>query len=398
MNKGKAFKEWIGQRFPAQTLWDSHAAKYLVPKNLNFWYFFGVLSAVVLINQILTGIWLTMYYEPTQAGAFASVEHVMRDVRFGWLLRYMHSTGASMFFVVLYLHIYRGIMYGSHKAPRELVWVIGMCLFALSLIEAGSGYVLPWGQMSYWGAKVMVQIFTVIPVIGKSVAQWVMGDFTISGVALHRFFALHVIAIPLVVLFFVFLHVMALHHVGSNNPDGIKAKKIDKIVFHPYYTVKDFAGIVVFLIVFFSIIFFAPTFGGYFLEPANFVQANPMVTPHHIAPPWYMAPFYAILRAVPSKLLGVVFVALAVALLFVMPWLDRSKVRSLRYRGMWSKVALSIFVFSFSMLGLLGTMPLSEANIYFSRFFALLYFFYFFLMPIYTEHENNKKEPERVSY
>lgn len=374
-------------------------------KNLNFWYVFGIFSTLVLVNQIITGIWLSMYYTPTATGAFASVEHIMRDVRFGWLIRYLHSVGASAFFIVVYLHMYRGIMYGSFKAPRELLWIIGMLIYTILLMESATGYVLPWGQMSFWATKVLVSLFTVIPVVGKAIAVWIAGDYSISGVTLHRFFAIHIVAFPLIIIFLVWMHLIALHKVGSNNPDGIDIKKkvddkgvpLDSITFHPYYTVKDLLGVVVFLIVFLGAVFFAPTMGGYFLEHANFVPANPLVTPVHIAPPWYMAPFYSMLRAVPNKLLGVSIAAAAVAALYVLPWLDRSPVRSIRYRGIWSKIALTIFVISFMVLGYLGVSALTSTNIILSRIFTSLYFLFFIGMPFWTRHESTKPLPERLT-
>lgn len=393
----KRFVAWIDARFPLLELWNEHMAKYLVPKNFNFWYYFGVFSLLVLVNQILTGIWLTMYYTPTAAQAFSSVEHIMRDVNFGWLIRYMHSTGASAFFIVVYLHMYRSIMYGSFKAPRELVWLLGMFTFLILMFESGTGYMLPWGQMSYWAIKVLISVFSVIPFIGNDVTVWLQGDYNVSGVTLHRFYAFHVIAFPAVIVLLVVLHILALHKVGSNNLDGIDVDKSQKIPFHPYYTVKDFMGVIVFLFVFAAVIFFAPTMGGYFIEHANHVPANPQVTPMHIAPPWYFAPFYLILRAVPNKTLGVVLAAASLAFLFVMPWLDCSKVRSIRYRGVWTKWALTLFVISFAALGVLGTQSLTDLNIYLSRFFMTLYFLYFILMPYYTRHEKTKPEPGRLS-
>jgi len=388
---------WIDARFPLTELWNNHLAEYRVPKNLNFWYIFGVFSLVVLVNQILTGIWLTMYYTPTAGAAFNSVEHIMRDVRFGWLLRYMHTTGASAFFLVVYLHMYRGIMYGSFKAPRELVWLLGMFTFLILMFESGTGYMLPWGQMSYWAIKVLISVFSVIPFIGKGVTIWLQGDYNVTGVTLHRFYAFHVIAFPMMIVLLVVLHVMALHKVGSNNPDGIDIdKKKDGIPFHPFYTVKDLVGVIVFLFVFAFVIFFAPTMGGYFIEYANNVPANPLVTPMHIAPPWYFAPFYSFLRAIPNKSLGVIATGAALAFLFVMPWLDRSPVRSIRYRGAWSKWALAVFTISFVCLGVLGTRALTDLNIILSRFFVTLYFLFFILMPFYTRYETIKPLPDRV--
>lgn len=403
--KMKKLTSWIDARFPMTELWNEHAAKYYVPKNFNFWYFFGILSTVVLLNQIITGIWLTMYYTPTAAGAFSSVEHIMRDVQYGWLLRYMHSTGASAFFIVVYLHMYRSIMYGSFKAPRELIWLFGMLIFLFLMFESGTGYMLPWGQMSYWAIKVLISVFSVIPWLGKTITVWLQGDYNVSGVTLHRFFAFHVIAFPMIICLLAWLHVMALHKVGSNNPDGIEIKDrldekgnpVDGIPFHPYYTVKDFAGVVLFLFIFSAVIFFSPMMGGYFIEYANLVPANPTVTPMHIAPPWYFAPFYSILRAVPNKLAGVIAAAASIAFLFVLPWLDRSTVRSIRYRGVWTKTALMLLVISFSALGVLGTQALTPMNVLFSRIFMTIYFLYFILMPIYTKYEKTKPLPDRLT-
>lgn len=376
---------WLNARFPFQEIWNKHAANYHAPKNLNFWYFFGVFSLVVLINQIVTGIWLAMVYTPTSADAFSSVEHIMRDVEFGWLLRYMHAVGASAFFIVIYLHMYRSIMYGSFKAPRELLWIIGMILYVILLIESASGYVLPWGQMSFWAIKVLITVFSVIPFIGKQLVILLQGDYNVSGVTLHRFFAFHVIAIPLLILFLVWMHIIALHQVGSNNPTG--KDNVEKIPFHPYYTVKDFAGVIAFLFFFFAIVFFAPTMHGYFLENANFIPANPLVTPLHIAPPWYLAPYYSILRAIPNKLMGISLAAGAIILLFLLPWLDRSKVKSIRYRGNYAKIALTIFVMSFIGLGFCGTENLTDTNIIFSRIFTLFYYLFFLGMPFYSKYE-----------
>lgn len=400
------FLTWIDARFPLSELWNKHAAKYYAPKNFNFWYFFGILSTVVLINQILTGIWLSMYYTPTDASAFNSIEHIMRDVKYGWLLRYMHSVGASAFFIVVYLHMYRAIMYGSFKMPRELVWLIGMALYVSLLMESATGYVLPWGQMSYWAIKVLISVFTVIPWVGREIAIWLQGDYNVSDVTLHRFFAFHVIALPMIIVFLAWMHLIALHRVGSNNPDGIDIKMhinkegrpLDSVPFHPYYTVKDFFGVIVFLFIFAVVVFYAPTMGGFFLEHANFAPANPLVTPEHITPPWYMAPFYSILRAIPNKFSGVVLAGGAIALLFVLPWLDRSPVRSIRYRGVWTKIALSVFVVSFVGLGFLGTRGLTQANIVFSRIFTFFYFIFFITMPFYTKYEKNKPVPDRVTW
>lgn len=397
-------RTWIDDRFPLSEWIDKHLTGYYAPKNFNFWYYFGVFSLFVLLNQILTGIWLAMYYTPTAADAFASVEFIMRDVQFGWLIRYLHSTGANAFFIVIYLHMYRAIIYGSSKKPRELLWIFGMVIFVLLMMESVSGYVLPWGQMSFWAIKVLISVFSVIPVIGKNIVIWLQGSYNVSGVTLHRFFSFHVIAFPLIIIFLVFLHIIALHQVGSNNPDGVEikdnknkqGKPIDGIPFHPYYTVKDFMGLIIFLFIFLSVVFFAPTMHGYFLEYANFAQANPLVTPAHIAPPWYLAPFYSMLRAVPNKLMGVCAAAGAIALLFVLPWLDRSPVRSIRYRGIYSKIAITVMVISFSGLGLLGVIHLTPARLIIARGLMILFYAVFLLMPFYTRHEKTQTPPTRL--
>lgn len=394
------FIQWINARFPWNDFLKKHLTGYYAPRNFNFWYYFGSFSLLVLLNQIVTGIWLAMDYTPTGEEAFSSVEHIMRDVRYGWLLRYLHSTGASAFFVVVYLHMYRGIMYGSYKMPRELLWLIGMCIYLTLLLEAFTGYVLPWGQMSFWGASVITSFVTAIPHFGTQLAEWLRGDFNVSGVTLHRFFALHVAAVPIIIIGLVFLHLVALHQVGSNNPDGIEIK--DKkhqlgIPFAPYYVVKDFMGAIVFLMVFFAIVFFAPTLNGYFLEPDNFTEANPLVTPEHIAPAWYMTPFYAILRAIPNKLLGLLAMAASIAFMFVLPWLDKSPVRSIRYKGLFSKFALTMFVVSFIGLGYLGIQPVSTARTILAQVFSVCYFAFFILMPIYTRYEKIKSVPEQLT-
>lgn len=395
---------WINTRFPLIQIWNEHAAQYYAPKNFNFWYYFGSIALVVLVIQILSGLWLTMFYTPTAEGAFASIEYIMRDVHYGWLLRYLHTTGASAFFVVIYLHMFRALLYGSYKKPRELVWLLGMGLYFILLAEAFMGYLLPWGQMSYWGAQVITSLFGAIPFIGPDLVTWIRGDFSVSGVTLNRFFALHVIGLPFLLVLFIWLHIVALHHVGSNNPDGIEIKKhldakghpLDGIPFHPYYTVKDLWGIAVFLIVFAIVMFFIPDGFGYFLEPTNFVPANPMQTPSHIAPVWYLTPFYAMLRAVPNKLAGVIVMAAAIAILFVLPWLDRSPVKSLRYRGWKSKLALAIFVISFVGLGYLGTVIVTATTQLWAQIFTVLYFLFFLLMPFYTMQEAIKRQPDRI--
>ncbi|WP_413786286.1 cytochrome b [Psychrobacter frigidicola] len=402
---GKKIMHWVDARFPATETYEYHMSKYYAPKNFNFWYFFGVLSMVVLVNQLVTGIWLTMMYNPSAEGAFASVEYIMRDVKGGWLIRYMHSTGASAFFVVVYLHMFRALLYGSYQKPRELIWLIGMGIYLALMAEGFFGYLLPWGNMSFWGAQVILNLPAALPVIGDGLAEWVRGDYIISGITLNRFFALHVVAIPLVLVGLVFMHLVALHHVGSNNPDGIDIKKLkdkngvplDGIEFHPYYTVHDMVGIVVFFICFFAVVFFFPEGGGFFLEPPNFEAANSLKTPAHIAPVWYYTPFYAILRAVPNKLGGVVAMGAAIAVLFLIPWLDRSPVRSMRYKGILSKIALTVFAISFVALGYLGATPTSDIATLAARIFTVLYFLFFLLMPIYTAIEKCKQPPERVT-
>ncbi|MBP8171016.1 MAG: cytochrome bc complex cytochrome b subunit [Pseudomonas sp.] len=399
------FMEWVDARFPATKMWEEHLSKYYAPKNFNFFYFFGSLALLVLVNQILTGVWLTMSYTPSAEEAFASVEYIMRDVDYGWIIRYMHSTGASAFFLVVYLHMFRGLLYGSYQKPRELIWLFGMLIYLCLMAEAFMGYLLPWGQMSYWGAQVIISLFGAIPVIGDDLTQWIRGDYLISGITLNRFFALHVIALPIVLLGLVVLHILALHEVGSNNPQGVDIKKkkdangipLDGIPFHPYYTVKDIVGVVVFLFVFCAVIFFFPEMGGYFLEKPNFEEANALKTPAHIAPVWYFTPFYAMLRAVPDKLMGVVAMGGAIAILFVLPWLDRSPVKSIRYKGWLSKIWMVVFVVSFVILGYFGSKAPSDIGTFMSRTCTILYFAFFLLMPFYTRMEKTKPVPERVT-
>jgi ubiquinol-cytochrome c reductase cytochrome b subunit len=387
-------------------MWNDHLAKYYTPKNFNFWYYFGSLALLVLVLQIVTGIWLTMNYKPDAALAFNSVEYIMRDVNWGWLIRYMHSTGASFFFIVVYLHMFRGLMYGSYKKPRELIWIFGMIIYVALMAEAFMGYLLPWGQMSYWGAQVIISLFGAIPGIGDALALWIRGDYVIADATLNRFFAFHVIALPIVLLALVVLHILALHEVGSNNPDGIDIKQhkdengvpLDGIPFHPYFTVKDIVGVIVFLIFFSLVVFFAPEMGGWFLEKDNFVPADPLKTPEHIVPLWYFTPFYAILRAVPDKFLGVVAMGAAIFVLFLLPWLDRSPVRSIRYRGMPYKVALGIFVVSFIALGYLGTQPATPVMTNFARLFSVLYFGFFISLLFIPKFEQTKPVPDRVTY
>lgn len=406
MSTMQKFVGWIDERFPLTSSWKTHLSEYYAPKNFNFWYFFGSLALLVLVMQIVTGIFLTMNYKPDAALAFLSVEYIMRDVEWGWLIRYMHSTGASMFFVVVYLHMFRGLMYGSYRKPRELIWVFGMFLYLALMAEAFMGYLLPWGQMSYWGAQVIISLFGAIPVIGNDLTTWIRGDFVVSDATLNRFFAFHVIALPFVLVGLVAAHIIALHEVGSNNPDGIEIKKhkdpvthipLDGIPFHPYYTVKDIMGVVVFLMVFSAIIFFAPTMGGWFIEANNFIPANPLKTPPHIEPLWYFTPFYAILRAVPDKFLGVVAMGASVVIMFFLPWLDRSKVKSIRYRGTLYKSFLTLFVISFIALGYLGTQGVTVLTTNLARAFGVIYFAFFLLMPWYTKIDKTKPEPERVT-
>ncbi|SEK97140.1 ubiquinol-cytochrome c reductase cytochrome b subunit [Colwellia chukchiensis] len=413
---------WIEQRLPLMDAMNKHAAQYPAPKNFNFWYVFGILASVVLVNQLLTGIWLTMNYEPSGEGAFASVEYIMRDVDYGWLLRYMHSTGASAFFIVVYLHMFRGMMYGSYQKPRELLWLFGMLIFLVLMAEAFMGYLLPWGNMSYWGAQVIISIFGAIPIIGDDLTLWIRGDYVISGATLNRFFALHVIALPLVLVVLVFLHILALHEVGSNNPDGTDIKKpkgsvapeeqskftfheqytkkydiVDAIPFHPYYTVKDLVAVVIFLILFCAVMFFAPEGGGYFIEAPNFEPANGLKTPEHIAPVWYFGPFYTILRIVPDKLLGAIAMFGAIVALFMLPWCDRGVVKSLRYRCTAHTVNLIQFAICFIILGILGTLPATPLNNMIGTIATFGYFGFFVAIWIYSKNEKTKPVPERVT-
>jgi ubiquinol-cytochrome c reductase cytochrome b subunit len=400
---------WIDQRFPLTKTWKSQVSEYYAPKNFNFWYYFGSLALLVLVNQLVTGIFLTMNYKPSSAEAFSSVEYIMRDVDWGWLIRYMHSTGASAFFIVVYLHMFRALLYGSHRKPRELLWIFGCLIFLLLMAEAFMGYVLPWGNMSFWGAQVIVSLFGSLPVIGGGLVEWIRGDYVIADATLNRFFALHVAALPLALVFLVVAHLTALHEVGSNNPDGIEIKKhkgpdghpLDGIPFHPYYTVKDLVGVAGFLLIFCGVIFFAPTFGGLFLEQPNFEPANPLQTPPHIAPVWYFTPFYAMLRAVPSfagtQVWGVLVMGAAIVVLFFVPWLDRSPVRSIRYRGPIYKVALAIFSVAFIALGVCGLKPPSGIYPTLAKVCTALYFAFFLLMPWYTKLDSVKPVPERVT-
>ena len=396
---------WIDDRFPLTKMWNEHMGEYYAPKNFNFWYIFGVLALVVLVIQIVSGIFLTMHYKPDAALAFASVEYIMRDVPYGWLIRYIHSTGATAFFVVVYLHMLRGLMYGSYKKPRELIWLFGMFLYLALMAEAFMGYLLPWGQMSYWGAQVIISLFSAIPVIGDDLTLWIRGDFVIGDATLNRFFALHVIALPFVLVFLVVAHILALHEVGSNNPDGVEIKKtkdangipLDGIPFHPYYSVKDTLGIVVFLFFFSIVMFYLPDGGGYMLEHANFIAADALKTPEHIAPVWYFTPFYAILRAVPDKLLGVGAMGGAIVVLFFLPWIDRCKVKSIRYRSGIYKANLIVFCVSFVVLGWLAMQPVNETITFLSRLFSFLYFAFFAVLYVTSKNESTKPVPDRVT-
>ena len=406
------FMSWIDDRFPATETFEYHMSRYPAPKNFNFFYYFGVLATVVFVLQILTGIWLTMNYVSSGEGAFASVEFIMRDVEWGWLMRYMHSTGASFFFIVVYLHMYRALMYGSYRGPRELLWLIGMVIFVVLMAEGFAGYLLPWGNMSYWGAQVILSLAGAIPVIGEDILVWVRGDYLISGATLSRMFAIHVILIPLVLAALVFVHIVALHHVGSNNPDGIEIKKtkdkegipLDSVPFHPYYTVHDIHAIVVFLFIFCAVVFFAPEMGGFFLEKPNFVEANPLVTPEVIAPVWYYTPYYSMLRAVTypflgidAKLWGLIVMFAAILIPAALPWLDKSPVKSMRYKGSISKIMLGSLVVSFFVLGYLGVKSPTYERTLMAQIGTLIYFSYFVIMPWYTRVEKTKPEPERVT-
>jgi ubiquinol-cytochrome c reductase cytochrome b subunit len=427
-----ALWDWFDSRMPTiGSEWRKHASEYYAPKNFNFWYYFGSLALLVLVIQIVSGIFLTMHYKPDANLAFGSVEYIMRDVAGGWIIRYIHSTGASAFFVVVYLHMFRALLYGSYQRPRELVWIFGVLIYLTLMGEAFFGYLLPWGQMSYWGAQVIVNLFGTIPFIGPDLALWIRGDYVVGDATLNRFFALHVIAFPLVLLGLVVVHLLALHDVGSNNPDGIEIKKlkdpktghpVDGIPFHPYYTVKDLVGAVVFLAVFCSVMFFTPEVGGYFLEYNNFIPADPLKTPPHIAPVWYFTPYYTILRAVPplfdSQFPGVLAMGIAVMILFFLPWLDRSPVKSIRYRGTLWKSWLAAFVVAFVVLGYLGTEPTTvwgqfavsddsfvgrtildtkDVATWVGRLGTLVYFAFFLAMPWYTARDKCRVVPERVS-
>jgi ubiquinol-cytochrome c reductase cytochrome b subunit len=402
----KGFWAWLNKRLPVDEFLAHELTEYYAPKNFNFWYFFGSLALLVLVLQLVSGIFLTMFYKPGELTAFDSVEYIMREVDFGWLLRYLHTTGASAFFIVVYLHMFRALLYGSYKPPRELLWLFGMLVYLALMAEAFMGYVLPWGNMSFWGAQVIVNLFGTIPAIGPGLVEWIRGDYGIADATLNRFFALHVAAVPLALLALVALHLVSLHTSGSNNPDGIEIKEklgpdgkpLDGIPFHPYYTVKDFVGVGVFFVLFAIVVFFVPTLGGLFLEAPNFEPANPMSTPEHIAPVWYFTPYYAILRAVPDQRMGALLMLLAVMSFMFLPWLDRSPVKSMRYRGWMSRTALSLFAVSFVVLGYLGLQPAEGLYVVLARIFAVIYFAFFLLMPIYSWLDPVKPVPERVTF
>ncbi|PLX71106.1 MAG: cytochrome b [Azoarcus sp.] len=418
--KSQALLNWVDERFPLTSSIKGHLTEYYAPKNFNFWYFFGSLALMVLVIQIVTGIFLVMHYKPdaslNAAGvpvAFASVEYIMRDVPGGWIIRYLHSTGASAFFIVVYLHMFRGLLYGSYRKPRELIWIFGTLIFLVLMAEAFMGYLLPWGQMSFWGAQVIVNLFSAIPLIGPDLSLVIRGDFVVSDATLNRFFSFHVIAVPLVLIGLVAAHIVALHEVGSNNPDGVEIKKkkdangipLDGIPFHPYYTVKDIVGVVAFLFFFSAVVFFAPEAGGYFLEFNNFLPADPLVTPLHIAPVWYFTPFYSILRAVTyplfgldAKFWGVVAMGASVVIIAFLPWLDRSPVKSMRYKGVIFKSAVAIFVVCFAILGYLGVLPPTPGRTLVSQICSVLYFAFFLAMPWYSKLDKCKPEPERVTF
>ena len=395
---------WIDKRFPLSKLWKDHMSHYYAPKNFNFWYYFGSLALLVFGMQVLSGIWLTMFYNPSSMEAFDSVEYIMRDIRYGWLIRYVHSTGASFFFIIIYLHIFRGLLYGSYRKPRELLWIIGVVIFLCLMAECFFGYLLPWGNMSYWGAQVITSLFGAIPFIGETLVEWLRGDYTVSGVTLNRFFSIHVSAVPLIFLVLISVHLLALHEVGSGNPDGIEIKDnkdengipLDGIPMHPYYTLKDLFGFSVFFILFFYVAFMMPDFFGYFIEAPNFTPADSMATPEHIAPVWYMTPYYAILRAIPNKLAGVIAMGASIAILFALPWLDRSPVKSIRYKGILFKLALLLFTISFFILGYLGMEPPSEGKTLLAQICSFIYFGFFILMPIYSSMDKCKDVPKRV--
>ncbi len=404
--RADALWNWVDTRLPVSAFWKATMTGYQAPKNFNFWYYMGSLALLVLVIQILSGIFLTMHYKPSADLAFASVEYIMRDVEWGWFIRYLHSTGASFFFILVYLHMFRSLLYGSHRSPRELVWIFGMLIYLALMAEAFMGYVLPWGQMSYWGAQVIINLFGAIPTIGEPLTEWIRGDFFISDATLNRFFALHVIALPLALLGLVLMHLVALRENGSNNPDGIEIKAnkdenglpVDGIPFHPYYTVKDIFGVAMFLLLFAFVLFFWPEAGGLFLEHDNFIPANPLVTPEHIKPVWYFTPYYAILKAVPDKLMGVILMGLSVVVLFFLPWLDRSPVKSIRYKGLWYKIMVGVFAVAFVRLGMLGMSEGTPAQTIEMRVWTFVYFAFFILLYFLSPGGKTKPLPERLTH
>ena len=402
---------WVDDRFPFTDTWERHLSKYPAPIGQNFWYLAGVLMVVVLVIQLISGIWLLMSYEATVEEAFASIQYIMRDVDYGWIIRYMHTTGSSMFFLLIYLHMFRGLLYGSYQKPRELLWILGWFTYIILVAEGFTGYVLPWGQMSFWAAQVIMSLFGSIPFIGEELLTWIRGDYMISGITLGRLFAFHVVLLPLALIAVVFVHIIALHEVGSNNPEGIDVKKhvdedgvpLDTVPFFPYDVMKDIFAIGVFLIIFCFIIFFFPDGGGYLIEYVNYEEANNLITPEHIVPAWYYTPYYAMLRAITfpigpltAKFLGFVIMAAGMVIIAFVPWLDRSPVKSIRYKGMYSKLALCSLVVSFFVLGYLGMVRPNPLRTALAQVFTALYFAYFLLMPFYTKYEKCRTVPDRI--
>ncbi|MGC1854272.1 MAG: cytochrome bc complex cytochrome b subunit [Candidatus Aquirickettsiella sp.] len=400
----KSLFNWLSERLPINEYIRQHLTQYYLPKNLNFWYFFGFLSLFTFFLQVLTGIWLTLFYTPTPEGAFNSIEMIMRDIPYGWLIRYLHSSGASVFFILIYAHIFRSLIYGSYKKPRELVWLLGVSLYIILLIEAFLGYLLPWGQTSYWASQIGTSLLDSIPKVGQTLALWIRGNNVVSGETLHRFFAFHVIALPLSLIFLIRLHLIALHKVGCNNPEGIciptkqslNNKTLFKVPFHPYYTIKELHALLILLFIFSIIVFFFPEMHGYFLEANNFIPADPLLTPSHIQPLWYLSPFYSVLCVIPNKSLGILIMGGFLFILFLLPWLDRNPVRSMRYRGYYSRFALAIFIISFCLLSYISTTVLTPNKILFIQILLLNYFLFFLLMPFYTKYEKNKPLPQSI--
>ncbi len=400
----KGLTDWINDRLPFRELAREHLTEYYAPKNFNIWYVFGSLALLVLVIQIVSGYFLLIHYQPNEDAAFDSVQTIMFDVKWGWVLRYTHTTGASMFFIVVYLHMFRGLMYGSYRKPRELLWIIGFIIYLTLMAEAYLGYVLPFGNMSFWGGKVITSIIEAVPYVGDWLGSLARGGFGIGTPTLNRFMGMHVVLVPLVLIALVAVHVLALHKVGSNNPDGIEIKEhpgpdgkpLDGIPFHPFYTVKDIFGTCVFLTVFCAIVLYAPTMNGLFIELANYTPANPLKTPPDITPAWYLAPFYAMLRSVPNKLGGIGALALAVILPFFLPWLDRNPVKSVRYRPVYLGM-LVVLVISVFVLGWIGMQPASPALLLPGRIFLGLYLLFFLTLPVVSHFEPTKQVPQRVN-